>query len=161
MKRILFTVGILVLGNVAFSQSIANTGGITYLYKNDADPKTPDKPGFYVGPHVLGDTITSLMNALEKSYVYYVETEGAYSTEEKKIYKPSIYMAAKRINKKLEKDIKKDKIEPEAAYPILKHTLLVAIKLKNYNTEIVERELKSIKDLDELVDYFNDIKFKS
>ena len=158
----LIIAGILIIGSfTTYAQAVANTGGITYLYKNEGTIKEPEKKGYYIGPHVLGDTITMLMNKFESEYVYYESTVGAYSTEEKKIFKPFLYQSIKKINKKYEKDIKKDRIDVVTAYERMKKILKMAIKLKNYQTQEVERTLKTLKSAEEKEAFLMSLKFRS
>ena len=118
------------------------------------------KRGYYVGPHVLGDTITMLMNKFQNDYVYYESTGGAYNVEEKKIIKPSIYRAILKVNKHYEKAVSKGNITEGNAYGRMKSILRKGIELKNYYTEDVEVQLKKLKKAEDIERYLDTIKFR-
>lgn len=142
---------------VAFSDN-----GVMYLNKNEKPANTGDeyKRGSYVGPHILGDTITGLLNKFEHDYTYYKPSGGAYSTDMLVINKLPIYKSVKKINKHYEKALKKGKVEEQEAYNNLKKLLLIAIKLNTYYTAEVEEHLKKIKDPEELEEYILSLKFQ-
>jgi hypothetical protein len=149
------------MGSVAAQAIASESGGGIYLYKNESDVDESLKRGYYVGPHILGDTITMLMNRFEKDYTYYQESSGAYKTEEKKINKPNIYFKVKKVEKNLTKEVKKGRMDEDEAYRKLKRTLSLAIKLMNYRTDQVEEDLRKLKKTDEILDYMFDLKFRS
>jgi len=155
------TAGVLIfLTATVFGQAQATTGGVTYLNKNENDSDADyKKRGYYVGPHILGDTITMLMNKFENDYVFYEETEGAYSVEEKVILKPYLYNSVKKIERKYRKGVKKGKIKPDVAYSKLKLLLKRAIRMKTYNTKEVESTLKKLRKPEEKEEYLLSLKF--
>ena len=160
MKKVFLICFIVAAGFSANSQAIAsNSGsGAVYLNKNESGAGgSAKKRGYYVGPHVLGDTITALLNKFENYYVYYEESGGAYSVEEKIIIKPQIYKAVKRVNKYYEKGFDKGTVPRREAYASLKSVLTKSIKLRDYYTENVERDLKKMKDGKEIVEYIDKI----
>ena len=118
------------------------------------------KRGYYVGPHVLGDTITMLLNKFEMDFVYYESGDGAYSVEEKKIIKPVLYKSIKKLVKQYTKDVKKGNVAGDLAYSRLKLIIQRGIRLKNYDTFKVENELNAIKSVEELEEYILKLKFK-
>lgn len=144
-----------------FSETGARADGIIYLNEQQtAEGSNAKKRGYYVGPHVLGDTITMLLNKFENDYVYFQETGGAYSVEEKKIIKPSIYRAIKRVNKHYEKTLAKGQITEGNAYARLKAVIYKGLELKNYYTSDVEKRLQKIKKPEEIERYLTSIKFR-
>lgn len=165
MKKILILLVFLSVCDLVKAQAIATeSGGAIYLNKNEADVEEEGKRGYYVGPHILGDSITEMMNKFEKEYVYYVKTGGAYSTEEKKTIKYPIYKAVHRVNKYFEKNIKKDKIDASEigeAKKELKMVLKKGIMLKDYYSTKVEEDLRKMKSPKEIIEYFEKIKFRS
>ncbi len=160
MKFILITL-FLILSIETYSQAQANlSGGVTYLNKNEnTQGNNSKKKGFYVGPHILGDTITMLLNKFENDYVYFETLQGAYGVEEKKVIKPELYSSIKKIEKKYSKGVKKEKIASDLAYSRLKLILQKGIKLMNYNTTKVESDLKNIKSLEAAETYILNLKF--
>jgi hypothetical protein len=145
-----------------FGQGVATeSGGTIMLFKNDGGSLDDKKRGYYIGPHVLGDTITTLMNEFEKSYVYYQKSGNAYAVEEKMYEKKYIYLPVRKVIRRYNKLLKRDKINEKEAKANLKMILEKAIKMKNYNTSPIEDELKGMKKADEIVAYFQDIKFRS
>ncbi len=160
MKKILVTCFILMTVLTVSGQAIVNNSGSggVYLNKNESGSGgSATKRGYYVGPHVLGDTITALMNKFENYYVYYEESGGAYSVEEKIIIKPQIYKAVKKVNKYYEKSLKKGNISEKEAYASMKKLLTKGIKLRDYYTENVERDLKKMKDVNKITEYVDKI----
>ena len=135
--------------------------GVTYLFKNTVSNENYRKTGYYIGPHVLGDTITMLLNKFESEYVYFVESDGAYSIEEKKFLKPEIYKTVTKLNKHYEKELKKNRIDERDAYNKLNRILTIGIKLKYYQTVELESKLKQIKELIKKEDYLLAVKFKN
>lgn len=157
--------GLILLVATAFADVLgqaiaADGGGAIYLNKNEADIDNSLKRGYYVGPHILGDTITMLLNKFENDYSYYKESGGAYSTEEKIVLKAPIYKAVKKVNKYYEKGVKKNKLAEASSYESMKRVLNIAIKLRNYDTRTVEAGLGKLKTVKEIEDYLYSLKFR-
>ena len=160
--RMLFVVFYLLLASTAFSQVQARYDGMVYLNKNENTlGEDAKKNGYYVGPHVLGDTITMLLNRFEKDFVYFETGDGAYGVEEKKIIKPDLYNAIKKIEKFYSKSLKKELVEETFAYSRLKLVLQRGIRLKNFDTSVVEKDLKRMKSVEDMENYILELKFKS
>lgn len=159
--RLILSTGFFLFTLISMAQAVADFGTTTYLYKNESDIAAGKKTGYYVGPHILGDTITMLLNKFESEYVYFEESGGAYSVEEKKFLKPEIYKAVSRINKYYEKGVKKNKITEKDAYEKLKGILMVGIKLKGYQTSEVEKQLASIKELSDQEQYLLSLQYRN
>ena len=115
--------------------------------------------GSYNGDHPLGDSITTLLDEFERNYIYYVETQGAYSTKEKKIEKPEIYLATNKLLKAYKKDLKKERIEEWKAREELYTILNNVNKLKNYQTDNLELLLSESKNVDEIKHRLLNLKF--
>lgn len=158
---ILFSLSLSV-GTVFSQAMVSDSGsGVTYLNKNEGSKGLDDyKRGYYVGPHVLGDTITMLLNRFETDYVYYIPGDGAYAVTEKKIIKPIIYKAIKRVNKYYEKSVDKNKVSEAVAYGKMKMILNKGIRLRDYYTEKVEADLKKMKDPVAIEEYLSKIEFR-
>lgn len=149
------------IGKAQFSETGVRTDGLIYLNENQtAVGSSATKRGYYVGPHVLGDTITMLLNKFENDYVYYEQGTGAYAVEEKKIIKPVIYKSVKKVSKYYEKKVDKGEITERNAYVRVKSILAKAIKIRNYYSEDVELDLKRIKKAADIEEYFDKIKFR-
>ena len=148
--------------NTSFGQSMtSDSGGALYLYKSEtSNPADLFKRGYYVGPHVLGDTITMLLNAFEQKFTYFKKSEGAYATEEKVVLKRDIYRAINQVNNYYEKGVKKGRISTDEAYSKVKAILTTGVKLMDYNTTQVESQLRKIKSIQETENYLLSIKFR-
>lgn len=163
MRFIFYSIFVLFfISNKAISQATMNeSGGIILLYKNDGEsPEGKLERGSYNDSHQLGDSISSLLNEVEKSYIYYSEETGAYSTKEKKIEKNGIYYPLQKVIKHYDKQLKKDKINEAKAYSDLVVILNNGIALKNYQTDQFELLLKNTKNKDELARLFKEVKLK-
>lgn len=165
IRLLLVALCLVTISNVAYSQAVAsNSGGAIYLNKNEASNHDPSlRRGAYVGPHVMGDSLTQLLNKFETEYVYYKKGDGAYATEEKKFVKFPIYRAVHRVNDFYVKAVKKGKVDASQIITVkkdLKMVLFKGVLLKNYYTPDVEKDLKKMKDIDQIVDYFKKIEFK-
>lgn len=159
MRKFLFGV-FLGTSITMYSQVQVNFSGLMYLNKNESsEGKDATKRGYYIGPHALGDTITMLLNRFENDYVYYKQEDGAYKVEEKKVIKPRLYSAIKKIEKVYMKDLKKGMVEETYVYSKLKLILQRGIKLKLYDTRKVEEELKQIKSVKKMEAYIMALKF--
>lgn len=100
-----------------------------------------------MGPHILGDSVTSLLNNFEREYVYFKPTYGAYAVEEKVIAKRIIYKKVHDFDKYIIKSYESD---PTLANKAAVTTRLVAvinigIKLLNFDTNQVEKDIKKLE----------------
>ena len=147
-----------------FSQSsqLSDGGGVLMLIDLEDDEREKLERGSYSGkPHVLGDSITSLLDKVEYTYVYYTETEGAYSAKEKNFDKPIIYSSLNKVIRHYDKMLRKDKIEEDKARQELFEILNNGIALKNYQTQVFEEQLKSTKNKAELARLFRQVTFQN
>ena len=159
----LLTICVASYGQARFSGSSEayGTGSVTYLNKSTTSiGEDATKRGYYVGPHVLGDTITMLLNRFENDFVYYEMGTGAYAVEEKKVIKPAIHKAIWRVNKYYEKKVDAGEITERNAYIRMKAVVAKGIRLKNYYTEDIENKLKKMKKAPEIEAYLDKIKFR-
>lgn len=163
IRYIIFTVFFTVCSLTAFAQSsqISDGGGVLMLLDLEKDDAKAFERGSYTGKtHELGDSITSLLDKVEYTYVYYVETGGAYSSKEKKIEKPEIYYSINKIVRHYDRMLRKDKIEVDKAREELFIILNNGIALKNYQTEVFEMQVESTRNKDELARLFKIVKFQ-
>ena len=93
----------LLASHQTYSQAIGmDKGGLIYLNPNSSGDNSDNlKRGYYVGPHPLGEDITRKLNDFEEAYVYFEESGGAYSVEQKKYNKPVLYRSIKKLSKGL------------------------------------------------------------
>lgn len=141
-----------------FSELNVRADGMIYLNKQEySEGLNSKKRGYYVGPHILGDTLTMLLNKFENSYVYYEVSGGAYSTEEKNIIKPVIYKTIHKLDRYYTKKFNKGNISKRNAYIRLKSIVTKGIALKNYYTTNVEEQLKEIKNPEKLEEFLDSI----
>ena len=141
------------------SSQVSDGGGMLLLLSLDENDTEDFERGEYRGTHPLGETITRLMNDFEKNYIYYIETDGAYSSKEKKIEKPEIYHATNRVLKAYKKELRKKTITEDKARNELYIILTNVVKLKNYKTANLELLLAEIKNIDELKYKLMNLKF--
>jgi len=148
----------------AFSQSsqISDGGGVLMLIDLEDDEAEQFERGSYSGnTHVLGDSITSLLDKVEYTYVYYKETKGAYGGKEKNYEKPIIYSSLSKVIRHYDKMLRKDKIEEAKARQELFEILNNGIALKNYQTQVFEEQLKSTRNKAELARLFQNVTFQN
>lgn len=159
--KVLIPLLFFLIPTVVNGQAVVSDGaGGIYLNKNESTSSNDKKKGFYVGPHILGDSITLLINAFENKYVYFQETGGAYNTEEKIVNKPNIYKAVNKVRKHYEKSFKKGKVNLNMAYFKLNKVYRLGIRLWDYQTYKVEKEIKQLKTVEEIENYLFALKFK-
>ena len=79
--KFLFFVILFVSHSWASAQNLYSSGGgVIYLKPLSAASPANLKRGSYVGPHVLGDSVTHLLNNFEREYVYPAVGPLAYYT---------------------------------------------------------------------------------
>lgn len=162
MKKITLFVAIAFIVNYSFAQNIYSSGaGGSMLYLKPMKSEGPKglKRGSYVGEHVLGDTVSQLLNTFEKTYVYYKQASGAYPVEEKVVLKTSLYKKVKTFDNYITKKYQEDQIKSGEASSRLQKVLTTAIKLMNYDTKQVEKDVKKIEEPEEVEKYLNNIVF--
>ncbi len=149
MLRYLILVCALIIYAKLWGQNIYHKGGDDIFYLNtldESDRRNTLKRGSYVGPHVLGDSITRLMNEFESEFVFYRNTGGAYPVEEKMVIKRPIYKGVHDFEKYLRELLKNKSVNEADAAVRLTRILKVSIKLVDYNTQELEKILKKTKD---------------
>jgi hypothetical protein len=145
-----------------FSQNIHNNigDGIIYLKPlSSASPSSLNR-GSYVGPHLLGDTITDLLNNFEKQYVYYKTSSGAYPVEEKVVLKNNIYKKVHEFDNFITKSYTYNLDTKKEATTRLAHVISIGIKLLSYDTRQLEKEIKKLKLPTDFERYLNELQFK-
>ncbi len=162
MNRIFFfLVFLFCFDNYLFSQaSVTESNGVFILNPNQkSDEGKSFRRGTYTDAHFFGEDITSKLDLFERNYVYYVPGTGAYAVEEKKILKPEIYKKIKYLDKSLVKSVKQGKMDLENASSKFSSIISLSIKLLNYDTSNVEKDLKKMNnDINEIVAYFEKIR---
>jgi hypothetical protein len=145
------------------SQSVANDGGVMFLYPNEgAENSSPNvRRGSYANSHILGERVSDLLNSVEREYVYFKKSTGAYPTEEKIVKKKSIYGVIKKLDKyyvSLVSEKPNDLEQIEAEYVLLLDKIL---RMSKYHTEKVETDLRKIKNASDIIEYLKvKVKFK-
>ena len=138
---------------------VSDRAGIMYLYPNESREGANFRRGVYVGPHELGDTIASKLNEVEKRFIYFKPGFGAYAVEEKITLKSQVYKSTKKIDSYITKLFLSGKISRDEASTRLQRVLDVVIKLINYDTNQVERDLKKLKSPESAEEYLIRLKF--
>ncbi len=110
---------------------------------NETSPRNL-KRGSYIGPHVLGDSVTMAINNFEKEYVYFKPTSGAYAVEEKIIVKQNIYKKVHDFDRYIVKSFQSDFSSKQELTNRLLTVINVGTKLLNFDTQQVEREIKKL-----------------
>lgn len=147
---------------ISYSQNLYSSGaGGAMLYLKPMKSEGPKglKRGSYVGEHVLGDTVSQLLNTFEKTYVYYKKSSGAYPVEEKVVLKTPVYKKVKTFDSYITKKYQEDEIKSGEASSRLQKVLTTAIKLMNYDTKQVEKDIKKIAEPEDVEKYLNNIVF--
>jgi hypothetical protein len=155
-------VGVFVSKTISFGQAfVSGSSGVLMLNPNAGSTqlKTSLKRGAFIGPHFFGDSIAYKMNQLEQTYVYYQPGTGAYAVEQKIIIKPDIYKKIKSLERHYISLVKKNDALLEESTLKLSNNLKLALKLMNYDTKNVERDLKRIRKPAEIQSYFSKIRF--
>jgi hypothetical protein len=142
------------------AQSVSSSGAVFYLNPLETKIDPSLRSGVYIGPHIMGDSVTEKRNVFESKYIFYKKSGGAYPSEEKVVLKPSIYKALIKIDKEFTKRIE-EKPPLAADYKKRMTTLYdIGIKLVRYQTDKVEKEVRSLKSADDLESYFLSLQFK-
>lgn len=117
------------------------------------------KRGSFVGEHTLGDTISRKLDLFERTYVYFKNSGGAYSVEEKVILKNNIYKQVKRFDQFIKAGYSDNAIELANAQLRLNRVLDVSIKLMDYDTRKVEKDIKKLEPT-QFEGYIANLKFE-
>jgi hypothetical protein len=142
------------------SQVQGGSNGMLMFMDMESDETEAYERGAYTGKaHVLGDSITSLLDKVEYSYVYFIETGGAYALKEKNIEKAVIYASLNKVVRYYDKLLRKGKINEQKAFEDLIVILNNGISLKNYRTEGFELQLKEARNAEEMTRLFTKVKF--
>lgn len=118
------------------------------------------KRGSYVGPHLLGDTLTDKLNDFEKKYVYYKQTYGGYPVEEKVILKKNIYKKIHDFNDFIVKSCSTGSMTPSEAAQRLAKILNIGIKLASFDTRQLEKDVKKLAEPEEFEKYLSRVRFR-
>lgn len=162
--KFLITTSIIFVSFTSFSQQNLYSGGAngTVLYlkpmSNSVSPNL--RRGSYVGMHILGDTISAQLNIFEKKYVYFKMSSGAYPVDERVVLKRNLYKKIKEFEEFIVKSYSSKLISRYTAQIRLDQVLSIGIRLLNYDTRQVEREVKKIKTPTEFEKYILNLKFE-
>lgn len=162
-KIILITLLASLIYSISNSQNMYSSGaGGAMIYLKPMKSEGPKglKRGSYVGEHLLGDTVSQLLNTFEKTYVYYKQSSGAYPVEEKVTLKTPLYKKVKTFDNYITKKYQEDEVNAGEATSRLQKVLTTAIKLMNYDTKQVEKDIKKIAEPEEVEKYLNQLVFK-
>lgn len=135
-------------------------GGVLYLKPMSPDSPAYAKRGSFVGPHLLGDSVTSLLNTFEKSYVYYKSSSGAYPVEEMVVLKKSIYKKIHEFDNFISKSYTHKLISKEEAAKRLMKVTNIGIKLMSFDTRQLEKEVKRLNVPTDFERYLGELKFR-
>lgn len=149
--KIGFIITLLIVSVNCAAQNLYSGGagsGVIYLKPLSGASPSNLKRGSYVGPHLLGDSVTSLLNNFERQYVYFKQTYGAYAVEEKVIMKPGIYKKIHDFDKYIVRTYVSDPSAKQEVTVRLVTVINIGIKLLNFDTNQVEKEIKKLEPLD-------------
>lgn len=159
--KLLLLICFCVIGDLGIAQSfVSEQGGIIMVQKPDFSGKNEER-GQYIGPHLLGDEVTRLMDQLEEKYVYYTYPSGAYSSKIRHVSKSNIYKAIKKFDKDLTKAVSQGATGSDEAQERLIRILNIGIKMINFDTTQAESDLKSLKKYKAIESYLLSLKFES
>ena len=117
------------------------------------------KRGSYVGPHVLGDSITHALNNFEREFVYFKSTAGGYAVEEKVVLKRSLYKNIHDFDKYISKAYESNLLSKEEATLRLGNVINTGIKLLNFDTHQLEKDTKKLDPVD-FEKYLKNLQFR-
>ncbi len=149
--RVNFIIILLVITSNCVAQNLYSGGaasGVIYLKPLSGASPANLKRGSYVGPHILGDTVTNLLNNFEKEYVYFKPTHGAYAVEEKVIMKRTIYKKVHDFDKFIIKTFLDDPSAKQEVTTRLVSVINIGMKLLNFDTNQVEKDIKKLEPPD-------------
>lgn len=151
IMKINFIIILLIISGNCAAQNLYSGGagsGVIYLKPLSGASPANLKRGSYVGPHILGDSVTNLLNNLEKEYVYFKPTYGAYAVEEKVIMKRTIYKKVHDFDKYITKTFVDDPSAKQEVTTRLVSVINIGIKLLNFDTNQVEKDIKKLEPAD-------------
>lgn len=142
-------------------QNIYSNGGNGVIYLRPLSSASPAnlKRGSYVGPHVLGDSVTHLLNNFEREYVYFKPTSGGYAVEEKVTLKRNIYKNIHDFDKYISQAYEVNLLSKEEATLRLGTVINTGIKLLNFDTNQLEKDIKKLGPLD-FEKYLTNLQFR-
>ncbi len=146
MKINLIIIVLIVSGNCVAQNLYSGDAGSGVMYLKPLSGASPSnlKRGSYVGPHILGDSVTSILNNFENEYVYFKPTYGAYAVEEKVIMKRTIYKKVHDFDKYISKTYLADPSAKQEVTDRLVSVIKIGIKLLDFDTNQVEMEIKKL-----------------
>lgn len=158
MRTLLVFFGYLFLcPQFAYSQAaLINADGIIMLIpnQNPEDNRKFLKRGSYdETSHLLGDSIRYKLNEFEKTYVYFESGNGAYPVEQRFVIKPELYKKIKSVDKALVKLAREKKLSINEAQTKLSFILSMSLKLVNYDTRQVEKDIKRLTKPEDVINY--------
>lgn len=163
MRR--YAIFIFIVSLVSYSVSAQNMysdsghAGVIYLKPMSEGSPSDAKRGSYVGPHLLGDSITYLLNRFEKAYVYYKASSGPYPVEEMVILKRTIYKKVHEFDDFITKSYIRSLVHREEARKRLMNVMGISLRLLNYDTRKLEKEVKKLEVPTDFERYLNELKF--
>lgn len=149
--KINFIIILLIVTGHCAAQNLYSGGaasGVIYLKPLSGASPANLKRGSYVGPHILGDSVTNLLNNLEREYVYFKPTYGAYAVEEKVILKRTLYKKVHDFDKYIAKEYLSDPSAKQEVTARLVSVINIGIKLLSFDTNQVEKDIKKLEPAD-------------
>ena len=158
--KFLFFVILFVSHSWASAQNLYSSGGgVIYLKPLSAASPANLKRGSYVGPHVLGDSITHALNNFEREFVYFKSTAGGYAVEEKVVLKRILYKNIHDYDKYISKAYESNLLSKEEATLRLGNVINTGIKLLNFDTHQLEKDTKKLDPVD-FEKYLKNLQFR-
>lgn len=102
----------------------------------------------------FGETIDRKLSLLEKLYVSEKALIPGNPQTRTMIRKPGIYLAVKKTERYLVRQVKRQEIQPEEARQLMDQVLTVALSLFTAETKAVETALINIRTDQERLDFF-------
>ncbi len=163
MKVLFIFCSAIFLSTSIAAQNMYSSGGggsVLYLKPMSAASPSNSKRGSYVGPHLLGDSITYALNNFEKAYVYYKTSSGAYPVEEMVVLKRNIYKKVHDFETFISKSYALNLVSKQDAAKRLLSVTNISLKLLSYDTRQLEKEVKKLDVPTDFENYLNELKFK-
>jgi hypothetical protein len=162
IKKMKYLLVILLLGfGSCRAQNIYSNAGSGVIYLKPLSSASPAnlKRGSYVGPHIFGDSITHALNNFEREYVYFKSTTGGYAVEEKVVLKRNLYKNIHDYDKYISKAYESNLLSKEEATLRLGNVINTGIKLLNFDTHQLEKDIKKLDPVD-FEKYLKNLRFR-
>lgn len=129
---------------------------IVYEYSNkDMDISDVDMDG--AKDHKFGEEISRKMVLFNERYIFIEPATPTSPTERTIVHKTVVYNSIKKIDRYLQKSVKKGLIDKETATKDLNSCLNVALVCSTSNTIELEKRLKAAKEPAKMIEVYKEV----